>query len=481
MTFTAASDRDVAAPAPGTCEEVRSDAPAALRKTVVLDTSVLVTDPDSLYAYPDADVVLPLVVVEELDGHKSRMDNVGQAARRVLRTLETFRVGNGGDLRQAVSLPAGATLRIETNGLHLNEIREHGLDPAKNDNRILAASLGLVERSPVLVVSADAALRIKAAQLGLQAAEHERGPRIDEEAQRGWHTVDGVDPELISDLYDGSAVHVDELPVTPAPDAAAGAVRSAEPDVVVNEFVVLRNGSQSVMTRVGDGGELRTLRNQGPVWGLTPRSKEQRFALELLTDPDVGVVALDGRAGTGKTLLAVAAGLEQVVERGVYDRLAIYRPIVPVGRADVGFLPGTLDEKLDPWMASIVDAVAALTDRGSHRDARKVIDEMLHREQLTMESVTFLRGRSLQRTLVILDEAQNLEPAVTKTVLSRLGEGSKVVLTGDTEQIDAPYLSAQSNALAVLTGAFRGQACFGHVRLVKGERSEVAELATRLL
>ena len=244
---------------------------------------------------------------------------------------------------------------------------------------------------------------------------------------------------------------------------------------------MLRAGSQSALTRrVGD--DLRLLSHIAPeAWGLRARSKEQRFALELLLDPAIEVVALDGRAGTGKTLLAVAAGLEQVVEEGRYERLAIYRPLVPVGRADVGFLPGGLDEKLDPWMSAIHDAVVALTDQQSNVDARNLIDELTARGKLSLESVTFLRGRSLQRQMVIIDEAQNLEPTTLRTILTRVGEGTKVVFTGDTSQIDAPYLGETNNALAVLTHAFGGQPCFGHVTLTACERSDVASLAAELL
>ncbi len=215
--------------------------------------------------------------------------------------------------------------------------------------------------------------------------------------------------------------------------------------------------------------------------GCAPRSKEQRFALELLLDPDVSVVALDGRAGTGKTLLAIAAGLEQVVERRTYERLAVYRPLVPVGRADVGFLPGGLDEKLDPWMSAIHDAIVALTDQRSSNDAHRLVDELVNRNQLSLESVTFLRGRSLHRQIVVVDEAQNLEPTTLKTVLTRIGEGTKVIFTGDTSQIDAPYLGESNNALAVLIQAFGGQRCFGHVTLTACERGEVASLAAELL
>jgi PhoH-like ATPase len=210
---------------------------------------------------------------------------------------------------------------------------------------------------------------------------------------------------------------------------------------------------------------------------LRPRSKEQQFALDLLLDPEVRIVALDGMAGTGKTLLALAAGLEQVIESSLYDKLSIYRPVVPVGKAELGFLPGTLDEKLNPWMTAVHDALVALTEHRSHADARAVLEELTEREKLSLEAVTYLRGRSLHGTYVLVDEAQNLEPTTLKTILTRVGEGTKVVFTGDTSQIDAPYLSEHNNAVSVLIDAFDGERCFGHVRLSHCERSEVASLA----
>ena len=334
-----------------------------------------------------------------------------------------------------------------------------------SDNRIIGAALGQAERGPTTIVSNDAALRIKAAHLGITAAEHRPTRRVTPTRLTGWSTIETA-REVIDGLYAASAV-----------DAAT--IGGAEA-VAENEFAVLRAGSQSALTR-RVGAELRLLSHAVPeAWGLRPRSKEQRFALELLLDPTIEVVALDGRAGTGKTLLAVASGLEQVVEHSRYERLAVYRPLVPVGRADVGFLPGGLDEKLDPWMAAIHDAVVALTDHGSNTDARHLIDELTARGQLSLESVTFLRGRSLQRQLVVIDEAQNLEPTTLRTILTRVGEGTKVVFTGDTSQIDAPYLGEHNNALAVLTQAFSGQSCFGHVTLTACERSDVASLAELL-
>jgi PhoH-like ATPase len=435
---------------------------------MVLDTSALISDPDCIGAFAGADVVIPLVVVEELDHHKSRLDDVGRAARVVIRAIEELRVANGGDIRTPVALPNGATLRIETNGLHLNEIREHGLDPTRNDNRILAASLGQAAHGRTVVVSNDAALRIKAAQLGLEAMEHQRlRGRSTFERPVGWQAIE-VGPSTIDDIYASpNGIGVDDLD-------AVDAARLGEE--LTDRYAVLRAGSQSVLVRHRDG-ELEAMVRVAEPWGLRPRSKEQQFALDLLLDPEVRIVALDGTAGTGKTLLALAAGLEQVVEEPLYDKVAIYRPVVPVGQAELGFLPGTLDEKLNPWMTAVHDALVALTERRSHADARAVLEELTSREKLSMEAVTYLRGRSLHGTYVLVDEAQNLEPTTLKTILTRVGEGTKVVFTGDTSQIDAPYLSEHNNAVSVLIDAFAGESCFGHVRLSHCERSEVASLA----
>jgi len=450
-------------------DQARHGAPEPPTATrMVLDTSVLISDPESISAFPDADTVIPLVVVEELDQHKSRMDDVGRAARAVIRAIEELRTANDGDIRQPVPLPNGGTLRIETNGLHLNEIREHGLDPNKNDNRILAASLGQAAHGRTVVVSNDAALRIKAAQLGLEAMEHHRlRGRTAFERPAGWATIE-VTAASVDALYaQPGGVGIEELD-----PRDMESVR----EQLVDRYAVLRAGSQSALVRHVEG-ELEPLQRVPEPWGLRPRSKEQQFALDLLLDPEVRVVALDGMAGTGKTILALAAGLEQVMETSLYDKVAVYRPVVPVGKAELGFLPGTLDEKLDPWMTAVHDALVALTERRSHADARAMLDELTQREKLTMEAVTYLRGRSLLGTYVLVDEAQNLEPTTLKTILTRVGEGTKVVLTGDTSQIDAPYLSEHNNAVSVLIDAFEGERCFGHIRLAHCERSEVALLA----
>ena len=430
----------------------------------MLDTSVLVADPGCLAAFTGCAVVVPLTVVEELDGLKTRHDDVGRSARAALRALEDLRRRAGGSLAEPLPVDdRGGTVCIGVNGIQRGLLIEHGLDPAVADNRIIGAALGQARTGAVRVVSNDAALRIKAAHLGLAADEHHPVGGSAPTRASGWTTVDVHADEVDAIFRDGELA-------TPAGARAP-----------TNTFVVLRAGSQSALGRV-QHGVLHLLPHAAPeAWGLRARSKEQRFALELLMDPAVSVVAMDGRAGTGKTVLGVAAGLEQVVEQRRYERLAIYRPLVPVGRAEVGFLPGDLDDKLDPWMSAIHDAVVALTEQRSSRDADGLISSLTQRGQLSLESVTFLRGRSLQRQFVVVDEAQNLEPTTLKTILTRIGEGTKVVFTGDTSQIDAPYLGDSNNALAVLIRAFAGQECFGHVTLAACERSEVASLAAELL
>ncbi|MGA0971776.1 MAG: PhoH family protein [Ilumatobacteraceae bacterium] len=454
------------------------------RAITVLDTSVLVADPNCLGSDWACDVVIPLTVVEELDGLKSRSDDVGRAARAALRTLEDFRVGNGGSLADGVNVGSGS-LRIEVNGVLEHLLKEHGLDPSKPDNRIIGAALGQRALGPTTIVSNDAALRIKAAHLGLDATEHRPSGGLRNVQPSGWRILD-VPADVVDTVYRDGSIDVAELPdgtvgIDDTPPAGHDRDARDRTRLRENEFAVLRAGSQSALVRRSDA-QLALLPPTTPEpWGLHPRSKEQRFALELLLDPEVTVVALDGRAGTGKTILAIAAALEQVVESQIYERVAVYRPLVPVGRADVGFLPGGLDEKLDPWMSAIHDAVVALTDRRSASDARRMVDELTERGKLSLESVTFLRGRSLQQQFVVIDEAQNLEPTTLRTILTRVGEGTKVVFTGDTSQIDAPYLGEANNALAVLTGAFAGQRCFGHITLQACERSSVASLAAELL
>jgi PhoH-like ATPase len=440
-------------------------------QTVVVDTSVLVADPGAIAAFAGCDVKIPLTVVEELDGLKTRPDGVGQTAREALRRIEAYRIEAGGSLVDPVPLPHGGTLAILLNGVNHVLLDEHYLDPGKADNRIIGTALS--QAGPVELVSNDAALRIKAAHLGLAAKEYVPSPAYGRDLESpGWRTVTGVSGEVIDRIFAERSLDVSEVP--------------EGEQLCENEFAVLRAGQQSALAR-RKGQTLHLLRHNLEAFDMRPRNIEQRLALDLLLDPDVSVVALDGPAGTGKTLLAIAAGLEQVWNNPSnrrYERLAIYRPIVAVGRQELGFLPGSMEEKLDPWMGAIHDAVVALSD-GRRKDAAdETLAHIMEEGRLTMESVTYLRGRSLHGTWLVLDESQNLEPSLVKTVLTRAAEGTKVVFTGDTSQIDAPFLSAHNNAMAVLTAAFgggRGGPLFGHIRLTQGERSPLASLAADLL
>jgi PhoH-like ATPase len=464
---------------PGAGKEVATG--VGIAKIVVLDTSALMSDPEGIFdAFPGADMVIPLTVVQELDGLKKRLDPAGGAARDVLRRIEQLRLAAGGDLRKPLERPLGGTVRMQVNGVSTTLLQEHGLPADTPDNRIVGTALGLATASPddgpVLVVSNDTALRLTAAAVGLAAIEHNPLDVVPAHARpEGWVALD-AQTAVVDSLFDNHQVPVDDVD---------GASELAE-----NTFTVLRSGTSSALARVRSG-ELHLLETLAPVWGLKAANKEQRFALDLLLDDEVKVIVLDGPAGTGKTLCAVAAGLHMVVEQHRFERLSVYRPVIPVGHADLGYLPGTLDEKIDPWMAAITDAVAALSGDGADRRRRQdggrgkvaqdSLDYIKAQGLLTMESVTHLRGRTLHSTFVLVDEAMNLSPQVGKTLLTRIGADSKIVLTGDTSQIDAPFLSEQTNALTAVVSAFSGQSCFGHVRLTRGERSPVAELAARLM
>lgn len=461
--------------APDQSKEAGPATAAASAVTVVLDTSVLLADPESIFSFADADVVLPLKVIEELDGHKSRMDEVGRAARTVARSLEQLRMASAEqDLCSPVALPHGGTLRVVINGQKLQRVEHLGLDVNKADNRILAAALGLADSGgPVKLVSADVNLRLKAAALGLQAEEYtQTRPGFHTEAHPGWRDV-AVSGGLIDALFEFRFVPFAGM--DPA-DAEACAV------MAVNEFGALAAGRQSALVRRHPEG-LRVLRKDIEAWGLRPRSKEQRFALDLLLDPDVPICGLSGKAGTGKTMLAIAAGLEQVFEKDNqrYDRLMIIRPMYAVSRQEIGYLPGQLKEKLEPWFSTVEDTMTALRDDRSRTEARRQLEMWVERGQIDLQPITYLRGRSLHRTFIVVDEAQSLEPLALKTILTRLGEGSKVVFVGDVSQIDNPFVSERTSALSVLADRFSGRDLFGHLVLTKGERSPVADLAAELL
>ncbi len=445
-----------------------SDTSARLieRQTYVIDTNVPLADPNSIMRFDEHHVVVPLVVIEELDHKKAMVDDIGRNARLALRGIEELRARHGG-LAEAVVLPHGGTLRIESN--HIDEPLPAYLDPHKADHRILAVAKGLGG----VLVTKDAALRIKASQLGVEAQDY-RGDtaRVDEH----WDGVTELEVavESIDDLHrDGKMVLSADH---------AGLVR--------NECLVMRAGQASALGRVidvdGDGrATVHRVLGQRRAFGMTPRDVRQTFAIDMLLDPDVPCVSLMGMAGTGKTFLALAAGLEQVVQATAYRRLSVYRPLVAVGRQDIGYLPGDLDEKLAPWMAAVHDNLYALLRRDDgrsnrdHRQVQSTIESLVDRGQLEMAAITYLRGRSITDEFVIVDEAQNIELSALKVVLTRMAAGSKLVFCGDLGQVDNPYISPYGG-MAALIEKFKGSALFGHVTLQKGVRSPLAEQAAML-
>lgn len=432
-------------------------------RQIVLDTSTLLSDPDALTGFPDCDIVLPLTVIEELDGAKSRYDAQGAAARKVIRYLEKSRLQAGGDLQKKVSIGQNSTLRIEINGYKSQNVASMGLSLERNDNRIIATALAISSaNADVCLVSVDVNMRVKASALGLTATDWQP-VTLTSSRVHGWHCIQSSQDD-IDTLY------------------SQGKLRLAEDCVAsVNEFVVLQANSSSALC-VRTGEFLEKVTTQSP-WGLSPRNKEQIFALHLLMDQNIPIVGLAGSAGTGKTILSLAAALEQIMEPAsrVYERLVILRPIMAVGRQELGYLPGTLEEKLGPWFDTVVDATVALSDTLSHPQAKERLALWVQQGRLSMDAVTYLRGRSLNKSFIIVDEAQNLERLTLKTVLTRVGEGSKIVFLGDTSQIDNPYVSSDTNALSILMDKFKDQSMFGGLTLTKGERSKVASLTGSIL
>ncbi len=438
--------------------------------TYVLDTCVLLADPNALMRFDEHEVVLPLVVIEELDRKKALLDDVGRNARIALRTIEDLRTAGSGRLADGIELDHGGTFRIESN--HVDVALPPYLDPNKPDHRILGVAMGLEGT----LVTKDAALRIKASQLQVDAQDYRGDTARDAEHWDGVRDLQ-VDLATIDLLHqDGKVVLGD----------------GAERDLVLNECLVLHGGpSTSALGRVIDVGEdgavtVHRVLGQREVFGMSPRDVRQTFAIDLLLDPRVPCVSLMGMAGTGKTFLALAAGLEQVLQATAYRRLSVYRPLVAVGRQDIGYLPGDLDEKLAPWMAAVHDNLYALMRRDSgrpssrdHRQVQSNIEALVDRGQLELAAITYLRGRSITDEFVVVDEAQNIELSALKVVLTRMGNGSKVVFCGDLGQVDNPYISPYGG-MAALIEKLKGTSLFGHVTLSKGVRSPLAEHAASI-
>lgn len=436
-----------------------------MASTYVLDTCVLLADPDSPLRFDEHDVVLPLVVIEELDRKKTRIDEVGSNARRAIRLLEELGASRPGGLREPVRLPNGGRLSIELNGVVSDRLPKV-LDPSTSDHRILATCLNLADQgaSPTLITK-DASLRIKGAQLGVDVEDYRADTVRVEELASGVVELQ-VDDGTIDDLFEHGKISLDGGTALP------------------NEYVVLRSGvSRSGIGRVIEVEPELVIERAGTnprAFGVEPRNLRQIIALHHLLDPDIPAVSMMGTAGSGKTFLALAAALEQVLEMGRYRKVAVYRPLVPVGRQELGYLPGDLEEKLTPWMAAVHDNLHALFSDAGIDGARSAIEDLLERGELELASVTYLRGRSITGEFVIIDEAQNLELSTLKVILTRMGRGSKVVFCGDLTQVDNPYVSPYGG-MAALIEKFRGSSLFGHVLLEKSIRGPLAEMAARVL
>lgn len=446
-----------------------------MKKTFVLDTSVLLHEAEAMFGFEDNTVIIPIAVVEEVDNHKRRLDEVGRNARLVSHQLDDLR--GRGKLNQGIQLDGGGQLRVELN--HQNsDILPASFDRHKVDNRILAVALALQNEKatpqPVVLVSKDINMRVKADSLGLVAQDFERSKVQVEELYAGNRSVK-VKADVINRFYTAGALDPKDLG-----EAGEG--------LRMNEFVLFEDeagSSQSGMARLDRNGQLVPLRSlHADLWGIKARNKEQRFAVELLLNDDIRLVTLVGRAGTGKTLLALAAGLQKVTEENAYRKLLVSRPVVPMGN-DLGFLPGDMEEKLRPWMQPLHDNLELIfANREGGRGKERGGDPLQNLRDLGLvdiEALTYIRGRSIPRQFFILDEAQNLTPHEVKTVVSRVGEGTKIVLTGDPYQIDHPYLDSSSNGLSYLVEKLKGEPLAGHITLTKGERSELAELAAELL
>jgi PhoH-like ATPase len=437
-------------------------------KIFVLDTNVLLHDPFALFRFQENTILVPITVIEEIDRFKKDMNETGRNARQVSRILDELR--QKGSLSAGITLESGGNLRV---ALLNNEMLRHipsELSDQKSDNRILAVAAeakSSADQVPVILVTKDTNLRIKADAIGIDAEDYES---------------DKVD---ISELYSGFS-ELDVPSETVDRFYGQGWVDSAE-NLLPNQYVVMRdagNPSHSALAKYVSGQKkLVPVIKAGKegVWSIHPRNREQTCALDALMDDSIKIVTLVGKAGTGKTLLAIAAGLHKAAEENVYSRLLVSRPVFPMGK-DLGFLPGDIEEKLAPWMQPIFDNVELLLS-GHEAEKRhsKGYRELMAMGIMEIEPLTYIRGRSIPNQFLIVDEAQNLTPHEIKTIVTRAGEGTKVVLTGDPYQIDNPYVDSSSNGLTYLVERFKGQEISAHITMMKGERSALAELAANLL
>lgn len=436
-------------------------------KNYILDTNVLLHDPNALLNFDDNQVLIPIEVIEEMDRFKRESTELGQNARQVSRMLDGFRAT--GHLNEGVKLPTGGQLKIifYKNG-HVNG-DSSGLDAHSVDNRILSLAASVQKAQPkneTILVSKDINLRIKADALGLQAEDYE------------------TDRVFITDLYTGM------MEMSVAPEKLALFRSNGELDLdngkkhSPNEYCALTdetNPKKAALTKVDATGTklIPIADSRDGIWGIKPRNREQHFAFDALLDDRIKLVTLMGKAGTGKTLLAMAAGLKRTVLDREFRRLVVARPTISMGK-ELGFLPGSLEEKLAPWMQPIHDALEMLSDLNMGHDHRRSGD-LMRSGSIVVEALSYIRGRSIANQFMIIDEAQNLTPLEAKTIITRVGSGTKIVFTGDPYQIDNPYVDSSSNGFNYVVSRFRDQPIAAHIELQKGERSELAELAANIL
>lgn len=442
-----------------------------MRKTYVLDTNVLLYSAQAIESFEEHLVVIPMAVIEELDKFKKHQDELGRNARQAIRRLDELRVkgklSEGVQLDNAAGGKPGGTLKVVTGK---GEIFEESFDMEVPDNRILRVAYQLHKSGgeQVILISKDINLRLKADALGIQVEDFENQRVNFDELFSGYIELP-VGTDVVDTMYQTKSATLPGLDLCP------------------NEFVLLRdqnNPKHSALgwAKEGKGIELLPSRSDDKVWNIHPRSKEQRMALTLLMDPEIQLVTLVGQAGSGKTLLALAAALESALQLGLYEKILVSRPIVPLGN-DIGYLPGDKDEKLEAWMQPIYDNLDYLmhTEKRDAQSVRRQIEDLKRNHKLELEAITYIRGRSIPRQFVIVDEAQNLTPHEVKTIISRAGEGTKMVLTGDPYQIDNPYLDACSNGLSYAVERFKRLNIHGHVTLRKSERSPLAAAAAEYL
>ncbi len=439
------------------------------KKVFILDTNVLIHDPDSIFKFKDNILVIPLIVLEELDRLKTRKGNVAKQARMVLRHLDDLR--EKGNLVKGVELESGGIVRIGIEKFS-SLLKEFPLE-ASPDNYILELAYAY-SRSPklqgfeVILVSKDVNMRVKADALGIKAEDYESDKVNITEVLKGYEVLN-VSHELLNKFKEQSFVDEDYV--------REDSNLPEEFEFYENQCLLLKNeeSSRSELAKFKNGKIVKLYHLSPKPWGITARNLEQAFALELLLCDDIKLVSLIGKAGTGKTLLALAAGLQKVVEEGAYKKLLVARPVIPMGQ-DIGYLPGSKDEKLRFWMQPITDNLEFLFN-GDMSNYEMFKDKGM----IELEALTYIRGRSLPNTFFIIDEAQNLTPHEVKTIITRAGEGSKIILTGDPYQIDNQYLTAADNGLSYAAIKFKGQELAANIALQKGERSKLADLAASLL